>query len=91
MVRKRRRGRHGDGALGAKARFISVLSNVRSQKRSLAMLRACQKNELPDRRRRSVAEPMELIGALFCEVNSHPGQKGAGTGGLPGRACHGFR
>ena len=59
-------------ALGAKG-LISVLSNVRPKK-TLAMVRACQKNEfaLAGKLQR---ELMDLIGALFCEVNPIPVKK----------------
>ena len=56
-------------ALGAKG-LISVLSNVRPKK-TLAMLRACQKNDFRTAGRLQ-RELMELIGALFCEVNPIP-------------------
>ena len=67
-------------ALGAKG-LISVLSNVRPKK-TLAMVRACQKNEfaLAGKLQR---ELMDLIGALFCEVNPIPVKKALELEGFP--------
>ena len=67
-------------ALGAKG-LISVLSNVRPKK-ALAMVRACQKNDfaLAGGLQR---ELMELIGALFCEVNPIPVKKALELEGFP--------
>ena len=66
-------------ALGAKG-LISVLSNVRPKK-TLAMIRACQQNDfrLAGRLQR---EMMELIGALFCEVNPIPVKQALALEGL---------
>ena len=70
----------GTMALGAKG-LISVLSNVRPKK-TLAMIRACQKNDfaLAGKLQR---ELMELIGALFCEVNPIPVKKALELEGFP--------
>ena len=67
-------------ALGAKG-LISVLSNVRPKK-TLAMLRACQKNDFRTAGRLQ-RELMELIGALFCEVNPIPVKKALELEGFP--------
>ena len=63
-----------------RARLISVLSNVRPKK-TLAMIRACQQNDfrLAGRLQR---EMMELIGALFCEVNPIPVKQALALEGL---------
>ena len=70
-------------ALGAKG-LISVLSNVRPKK-TLAMIRACQKNDF------ALAgslqkELIQLIGALFCEVNPIPVKKALELEGIPAGA-----
>ena len=66
--------------LGAKG-LISVLSNVRPKK-TKAMIEACQKNEfaLAGKLQR---ELMDLIGALFCEVNPIPVKKALELEGFP--------
>ena len=70
----------GTMALGAKG-LISVLSNVRPKK-TLAMIRACQKNDfaLAGKLQR---ELIDLIGALFCEVNPIPVKKALELEGFP--------
>lgn len=67
-------------ALGAKG-LISVLSNVRPKK-TLAMIRACQKNDYPlaSKLQRAL---MDLIDALFCEVNPIPVKKALELEGIP--------
>ena len=67
-------------ALGAKG-LISVLSNVRPKK-TLAMIRACQKNDYPLAAKLQ-RELMDLIGALFCEVNPIPVKKALELEGFP--------
>ena len=67
-------------ALGAKG-LISVLSNVRPKK-TLAMLRACQKNDFRTAGRLQ-RELIPLIGALFCEVNPIPVKKALELEGFP--------
>ena len=67
-------------ALGAKG-LISVLSNVRPKK-TLAMLRACQKNDFRTAGRLQ-RELIPLIGALFCEVNPIPIKKALELEGFP--------
>ena len=66
--------------LGAKG-LISVLSNVRPKK-TKAMIEACRKNEfaLAGKLQR---ELMDLIGALFCEVNPIPVKKALELEGFP--------
>lgn len=66
--------------LGAKG-LISVLSNVRPKK-TKAMIEACRKNDfaLAGKRQR---ELMDLIGALFCEVNPIPVKKALELEGFP--------
>ena len=70
----------GTMALGAKG-LISVLSNVRPKK-TLAMIRACQKNDYPLAAKLQ-RELMDLIGALFCEVNPIPVKKALELEGFP--------
>lgn len=70
----------GTMALGAKG-LISVLSNVRPKK-TLAMIRACQKNDYQAAGAMQ-RELMELIGALFCEVNPIPIKKALELEGFP--------
>lgn len=67
-------------ALGAKG-LISVLSNVRPKK-TLAMIRACQKNDYPLASKLQ-RELMDLIDALFCEVNPIPVKKALELEGIP--------
>ena len=67
-------------ALGAKG-LISVLSNVRPRK-TLSMIRACQKNDFAAAGKLQ-KELMELIGALFCEVNPIPVRKALELEGFP--------
>lgn len=67
-------------ALGAKG-LISVLSNVR-QKKTLAMIRACQKNDFRTAGRLQ-RELLEIIQALFCEVNPIPVKKALELEGFP--------
>lgn len=67
-------------ALGAKG-LISVLSNVRPKK-TLAMLRACQKKDYPLAAKLQ-RELMDLIDALFCEVNPIPVKKALELEGIP--------
>lgn len=67
-------------ALGAKG-LISVLSNVRPKK-TLAMIRACQKNDYPLAAKLQ-RELMDLIDALFCEVNPIPVKKALELEGIP--------
>ena len=67
-------------ALGAKG-LISVLSNVRPKK-TLAMVRACQQNDFQTAGRLQ-RELMDLIGALFCEVNPIPVKKALELEGIP--------
>lgn len=66
-------------SLGAKG-VISVLSNVRP-KRTLAMVRACQKKELL-RGGQLQRELLPLIDQLFCEVNPIPVKKALALEGL---------
>lgn len=67
-------------ALGAKG-LISVLSNVRPKK-TLAMIRACQKNDYPLASKLQ-RELMDLIDALFCEVNPIPVKKALELESIP--------
>ena len=67
-------------ALGGKG-VISVLSNVR-QKKTLAMIRACQKNDFRTAGRLQ-RELLEITQALFCEVNPIPVKKALELEGFP--------
>ena len=67
-------------ALGAKG-LISVLSNVRPKK-TRSMIRACQNNDYAAAGKLQ-KELMELIGALFCEVNPIPVRKALELEGFP--------
>ena len=70
-------------ALGAKG-LISVLSNVRP-KMTRSMIRACQQNDfaLAGSLQRKL---LDLIGALFCEVNPIPVKKALELEGIPAGA-----
>lgn len=66
-------------SLGAKG-VISVLSNVRPKK-TLAMVRACQRGEVLQAGRQQL-ELLPLIDQLFCEVNPIPVKKALALTGL---------